>query len=99
MSTMQENVCKGLFYRGVVNTFINNKGHIIEKTSLIPLKKLSCVGCSCCKDIRDFINEDINCNTFPSLINIEHGKIYKVFLCGDWDGCEIGIKEIEGIYE
>lgn len=92
--------CKGRFYKGVINTFINSKGHIIEKKSLIPLKKLSCKGCEECGYLNEYLQEDISCNTFPPLDRIEHGKIYKIYVhgwqCyeGDWDS-EWVIQEVK----
>lgn len=46
--------CKGLVYRYRENHYVNAKRHIVTTKRLVPMKKLSCDGCSSCGGILEF---------------------------------------------
>jgi len=51
--------CKGRFFRGHINNFLNSKGHIVSTIKLIPLKRKSCSGCEHCGWVDEVLNEEI----------------------------------------
>lgn len=62
-----EDGCKGLFYRYRENNYISQSGEIVISQSLRPLKKLSCPGCDKCSGTDECLQEDISCDTMPTI--------------------------------
>jgi hypothetical protein len=59
--------CLGPIYKYKENVFINSKDEIICRTSLYPVKKLSCLGCSQCGWIDEYIQESMYNGTLGEL--------------------------------
>lgn len=78
-------MCKGIYYQYRDKSFINEKGEIIQKNYLSFRKKISCKGCSRCKDLKETLREAI-CNDFKlSSYKLEPYSIYqlKIYGCED----------------
>lgn len=74
-----ENIlCKGIFYKGKVNMFINSNDEYVYTQRMIPLRKMSCKGCEKCGFLLDDLRENISngCNPLPE--KIVHNKIYQL---------------------
>jgi len=70
-------VCKGLFWRGSINTFLSEHRSLEHRKSLRLLKRISCKGCDKCYWLWDYLSEDISCNEGIDYIGkIKHGAIY-----------------------
>ena len=90
--------CKGLYWRGSENIFIDCDGRIKQTNELRILKKKSCPGCEKCGWIFDQISETIASGTPSNLLSkIEHGKLYQFRwnITTEW---ESGITEIDEIW-
>lgn len=89
------NNCKGIFFRGVVSSYISGNTIINQNKSLRLLKRRSCSGCEKCgwfwESINDFLFSD-----HLLLSNIEHNKIYtpSAIIIENW---EDGVEELDGI--
>ena len=78
---IEKNSCKGRYYRGRKNTFVSKKGEYYYIEKMIPLKKLSCVGCEHCDYLDDELNEFTSSGyLLPTINNIEDGGLYKLEL-------------------
>lgn len=90
--------CKGLFWRGSENIFMDSDGRIKQTKELRVLKKKSCPGCEKCGWIFDHISEEIACGGSSNLLSkIEHGKLYQ-FRWNTATEWESGITEIDKIW-
>jgi len=75
-SEQQNNIkCKGLFFKGRVNSYISGNNIITQNKTIRLLKRKSCLGCEACvlffKQFSEFLNDD------PAILgNIENGKTY-----------------------
>jgi hypothetical protein len=67
--------CKGLYWRGRVNCFMNGSS-IETRKSLRLLKKMSCSGCDQCEWLWEYLNEVIGNEEEDSLSEIKDGLIY-----------------------
>lgn len=79
--------CKGQIYKCLENNYVNNKGHIVSKKSLILVKRLSCKGCKECGGIIEAINEDL-WNASLDISTCEHGELYRAdveITSTDWE--------------
>ena len=89
--------CKGLFFKGTISSFTNDKGHIGTKKYLKLLKGRSCPGCDHCGWIMDFITEEI-CNE-PNLdwsFDIQDQKMYVPIITRDSEDIELnGWREVK----
>lgn len=79
---MSEEDCKGVFYRGKNNHFINKKGHIVNDQRLIPLIRKSCTGCPVCESINECIIEEME-NVGEIVKDIQDGALYRIWVYGD----------------
>ena len=90
--------CKGLYWRGSENIFMDSDGRIKQTKELRILKKKSCPGCEECGWIFDEIGGSIACGVASNLLSkIEHGKLYQ-FKCNTATEWESGITEIDKIW-
>jgi len=88
---MKEEKCMGNIFRAQVSHFLSKSGYIVHKTQLIPLKRLSCKGCSNCLWLVDTLSE-VNLD-FP-IINISEAKdkkMYRMGICNESKDWETGI--------
>ena len=73
---LSKRTCRGLYWRGRVNSFFNDK-RIETRKSLRFLKRLSCPGCEQCDWLWVYFGEDIGCNGPEDYLpEIEDGHIY-----------------------
>jgi len=94
----KEKVCKGLYWRGSENIFLDSDGSIKQFKELRLLKKKSCPGCEKCGWIFDEISASIILTTASNLLSkIEHGKIYQ-FRWNTTTEWESRITEIDEIW-
>lgn len=70
---VNENTCKGLFFRGVVNQYFDGK-KLVFKEELRLLKKKSCSGCIQCDSMLDDMHEFQNMVVVED--EIENGALY-----------------------
>lgn len=90
--------CKGLYWRGSENIFIDGDGRIKQTNELRILKKKSCPGCEKCGWIFDEISGSIDCGVASNLLSkIEHGKLYQL-KCDTTTEWETGITEVDKIW-
>lgn len=91
--------CKGLYWRGVENIFVDKSGRIKQTKEIRLLKRKSCPGCEKCFWIFDELIESISCekNYSNILSDIKHGKIYRFGFSTSTDW-ESGFSEIDDIY-
>lgn len=94
----EEEVCKGLFFRGHHSVFFNYKqGRLSRHEELRLLKRMSCKGCRQClwllEDLKDAAYMDII--EFPNY-GIENNKIYTIVphFTRDWKS---GVEELDCI--
>lgn len=93
-----EKICKGLYWRGSENIFIDADGRIKQTNELRILKKKSCPGCEKCGWIFDEISESIASGVASNLLSkIEHGKLYQ-FRWNTTTEWESGVTEIDKIW-
>lgn len=105
IKNVETNDCKGLIYRCKVNNFKNSKDHIIFSSRFIPMKKLSCPGCSQCGGLIEALNESISNNELPITTTEKNNQLYYLEitdLSWDWetgylDDWNLEFKEIESI--
>ena len=57
-----ESSCVGLFYRCRVYKYFGKKGQYIERTEMIPLKRMSCSGCLKCGWVEESLQENLDCD-------------------------------------
>lgn len=69
-------ICNGRIYRARLNHFINSQGHVIQTTKMVPMKRLSCPGCTKCAYIDEYLNEDVVNDTLQYPKSIQHGELY-----------------------
>ena len=69
-----DNGCKGIFWRGSVNCYVD-RGNIIVKKSLKLMKRMSCPGCENCDWLSEYFREDV-ADGKDYLSGIEHGRMY-----------------------
>ncbi len=84
-----ENKCKGLFFRGKINSYYIEGKKIVQAFEINLLKKMSCKGCDQCYGFWDYYNtcgtEDID------ITEIKHGKIYSPKFIADIHDWETNI--------
>ena len=98
LAVANEKICKGLYWRGSENIFMDSDGRIKQTKELRILKKKSCPGCEKCGWIFDEISESIACGVASNLLSkIEHGKLYQ-FRWNTTTEWESGITEIDEIW-
>jgi len=87
----QPEECKGLFYRGKTNAFLNNNNEYVyqERTKL--LKRLSCPGCDVCMWLYDMMEECIANDTLPIIDNVVNGELYRLKVVNEIRDWEFGI--------
>lgn len=74
---LKQDLCKGLFWRYTVSTFLSSHNSIEVKKSLRLLKKKSCPGCSTCGWVFDYLKERIGIDGPEDYVgDLEPGKIY-----------------------
>ena len=68
-------VCKGLYWRAKINTFLSSYNSIEHKESLRFLKRKSCPGCEQCGWVFDYIQEAVG---FDGIViqDLEDGGLY-----------------------
>jgi len=81
----QEGKCKGLIFRGKLNTFFSIDKYVYQE-SMVLLKKKSCPGCQECQFLLDDLPEMLDRG---NLINdFEDGALYKLEMSNvitDWE--------------
>lgn len=95
--------CKGRVYRAKVSRFLGKNSSYTYQETMVPMKRLSCPGCSQCgwfdEDLKEFALSD-----YPPIINnIKHGELYYLAVVNehyDWesgilDGFELEFKEMK----
>ena len=96
MNNTPASTCKGLFWRGYANSYVDSNHNIGIQKKLRFLKRISCKGCEYCYWLWEFIDEDIQILQEDYLPDIIPGKIYtyQINSSRDW---ESGIEEIDSI--
>lgn len=74
--TEDAHVCKGLFYRGRVSSFIDKSGGYTYREYMAPLKRMSCPGCAQCAWLRDSLSESVCYGDAPIIKDIKDGAVY-----------------------
>ena len=81
----EPNTCKGVFFRGYYNKYMDAKG-FHEKSGFRLLKRKSCSGCDKCGFLLESMNEVPDAVIFPKDIN--DGALYTVKVVNesrDWE--------------
>lgn len=92
----KKNNCKGLIFRGRVNSYISGNNIITQNKTIRLLKRKSCEGCENCGWFFDSITEFLH-NDPAILANVENGKLYHPVGDIDYD-VRTGESELIGIY-
>jgi len=97
LKNIKEITCKGLFWRGNVNSYVSSHNSIESHKSLRLLKKRSCKGCADCEWVLEFLKEDISNEQYDPLEQIQHGKIYTfgVITSTEWESGHTEVDAIE----
>ena len=83
-----EEPCKGLFFRGKNNMFVNDRNEYVYQERMTPLKRMSCKGCSQCGPLLDDLHEWIAGGQGPVINDLEHGALYRLEITNvqtDWE--------------
>lgn len=87
LKTMDEPVeppCKGLFFRCEETNYRGGRGEIVYCRKMIPLKRMSCKGCSQCEYLHDFLKDD---DYLVGGAALWDGKVYMLY-CHSWQDYE-----------
>mgnify|MGYP000097138075 CR=1 FL=1 len=89
LKKISESKCNGLIYRAKVNHYATND-EIVFEIRLRKLKKKSCPGCEKCDWLYEAIGEI--CEDWPveGICDVEHGKLYTLDICNEWQNWETG---------
>lgn len=83
-------VCKGLFYRGRVSSFLDKKGGYTYQERMVPLKRMSCPGCDQCEWLRDSLSESVSYGDTPVIKDIKDGAMYSLKVVNESRDFETG---------
>jgi hypothetical protein len=90
---MNENKCKGMYFKYIVNNFENN-GSIVKKQTMRFLKRKSCKGdCPFCSWVWEDINMGTGVDHFCFPKNGINNGIYKLRFVEDYRDFDIGYVE------
>ena len=80
--------CKGMFFRGSIESYIGKAGDYNYRERMRPLKTQSCNGCEDCGGLFEALTINMEADILPLIDAIEDGATYKLMLTNftfDWE--------------
>jgi len=90
-SKLDDNECKGRFYRLRQSSYINSKGEYIYQERFSPLKRISCKGCEFCDFLDEYLHESCSIYIFPRVDKPIDNAVYKLQVVEEYKDLETGI--------